>query len=69
MKFTIAIISLLILVVSISFAVPSKMYFQGKFTDDAGDPRDGDFPVTFTIWDSPIAGTPRTGRVMSIGTA
>ena len=58
MKILVSIILLLALIAVGSMAVPTKMYFQGKFTDDLGDPMDGDFPVTFTIWDSPITGTP-----------
>ncbi|HHS50605.1 MAG TPA: hypothetical protein ENN07_05765, partial [candidate division Zixibacteria bacterium] len=41
----------------IALAVPTRMFFQGKFTDDFGMPMDGEFPVTFSIWNSPIAGT------------
>ena len=48
---------ILFALIGAALAVPARMLFQGKLTDDAGAPRDGDLPVKFTIWDSPFGGT------------
>jgi len=52
----IAILLAIITITASLFAVPSKMFFQGKFTDDVGTPIDGTRDVITNIWDSEFGG-------------
>jgi len=52
-----AILLAIITITTSLLAVPSKMFFQGKFTDDMGDPIDGVETVITSIWDSGPAGS------------
>ncbi|MDH3889583.1 MAG: hypothetical protein OEV49_00740 [candidate division Zixibacteria bacterium] len=53
----IAALAILLMTTAVSAAVPTTMNYQGRLTDDTGDPvADGDYSVTFTIYDSFEAG-------------
>jgi len=52
-----AILLAIITITTSLLAVPSKMFFQGKFTDDMGNPIDGVETVITSIWDSGPAGS------------
>jgi hypothetical protein len=55
---------LLLLLCMLAFAasaimadVPMCLNYQGRLTDDGGDPLTGDYWIEFSIWDDPDAGT------------
>src|SRR5210317_1837889 len=52
-----AIILILISATAMS-AVPPYMNYQGRLTDDAGNPLDTTVNVTFTVYDDSTGGTP-----------
>ena len=38
-------------------AVPTQLSYQGRLQDSGGNPLDGTYGMTFTIYDSPTGGT------------
>lgn len=55
--------------ISVSAEVPTTINYQGLLTDDTGQPvADGDYSVTFTIYDSLIAGNSVWTETRSVST-
>ncbi len=45
------------MVASVALAIPNEIQYQGKLTDDGGVGLNGDFEMSFRIFDAPTAGT------------
>lgn len=54
---------------SASTAVPTTMNYQGRLTEDTGEPiADGDYSVTFTIYDAASAGDSKWSETQNVTT-
>ena len=49
--------------------VPQKIGYQGKLTDDLGNPLDGDYMMVFSIYDAPSGGTVLWGEAQTVTVA
>ncbi len=57
----------ILLVVSVSAAVPQLINYQGRLTDPAGDPvADGSYSVVFTIYDAATVGNSKWTEIQNV---
>ena len=55
-RLAVTVFALVLLSAAPAFSFPGKMSYQGRLTDNVGDPLNGSFSITFSIYSDPGPG-------------